>query len=840
MSSQPSPNPGNLPADPLVRPVDRVTFRNQLRRQWGEAATEAVPDAEAATAARVTGPAVPRRKGRSARGAAAQPAVSVPRDPGGEKTSAGEHPDFELLGEIGRDEVSSLHEGFERSLQRYVTVRKLLPELRGETALEEVFWSQARGGSGLQHEHIQAIYSIDVARRWVVLEPFDHSLAARLGKKGVVPPQELQLFVEQALRGLAYLHARGQIHGGIHPGTLLINKENQLKLTRTPGLDPKAELRLPPGGGRYLAPELLAPQMFGKVGPACDLYALGLTALELLTGARFLRLFKGVQGRADAADSWARWHCSPSERLPSVATLARGISDELARVLDRMLEKQVADRYPSAQEALNDLLASRALAVLARPAPGVEPAANLPAVRTAHPGQVELSVPPTLLPGVVPHSRIVLPGAPAPGEHSHFAWRQLLRSPKSLLQVAVGGVALMFLATLVLSDTPPSEPVVALSEPAVSPQPVPEPAPEDDMPADRFPEDPDLMAMEEPIPEPVSEPPPVPSLPPVPTEIPIVLNSVPEGAHVEIDGLRQEARTPASLSLLPGTYEVTLRLAHHQTVRTTIEVTDSRLKPFEFPLVAHAPPTVEVPQIAPLAGGPRGEAATLLRSWLVDRWLEFRTFSSLEQETVWKQHSRIALTDARLPHALALLVLFEKSGPSIIENKPRLRRAVQLLEQADSAPSSPPYILHLRRLAWCQLHLGRHDEALQACRRMLTRSKAAKDDHLHREAVRFAAAVLVLAEQEKRLERSAKSWLLNEMEPSLHLLFARDYEDFQQQYREGDRITRMLPEPLALERDLLLLTAAGEPTRPGSVATSRPVDASRRTGSAGQPENFSR
>jgi serine/threonine protein kinase len=844
MSTKPLSVSGNLPVpDPLVRPAERAAFRHQLRRQWSEAA-----DAPAQVAEQSATPEVPpdrpgRRKTRSGR-SSTEKVVAGSR--GSSRTqdveTTGEHPDFELLGEIGRDDVSSLHEGFERSLQRYVTVRKLLPELRGETAIEEVFWNQARGGAGLQHEHIQGIYSMDVPRRWVVLEPFDHTLAARLGKTGAVPPQEVQQFVEQALRGLAYLHGRGQIHGGIHPGTLLINKENQLKLTRTPGLDAKAELRLPPGGARYLAPELLAPQMFGKVGPACDLYALGLTALELLTGPRFVRLFKGIQGKTETGDSWARWHCSPTERLPSVATLARGIPDELARVLDRMLEKRVADRYPSAQEALADLGAGKGPTALIRAGESPEMTSNLPVVRSGSATHVQLSVPPSLLPGMAPHSRIKLPEFPHGGESPPPPWKQLLRSPKSLMQVALGGVALLFLATLVLSDSPPSEPPVVAPEGTGAGLAVREdPDIRDVMPEDRFPSrEPPLMAMamyDEPTPAPVPEPPAAPPEPPEPTEVPVVLNSIPDGAQIEVDGLKQEDRTPATLQLLPGSYQVTLRLAHHQTVRETIEVTDERSKPFEFALAAHAPPAVDVPRIAAPAGGPRGEAATLLRSWLVDRWIEFRTFSTSEQEVVWKQHSRIALTDPRLPHALALLVLFDKQGSGLIDNSPRLRRAIQLLEQADTLSPSPHYILHLRRLAWCQLQLGRHDEALQACRRMLTRSKQSGDEALHREAVRFSAAVLVFAEQAKGLERSAKSWLLNEVQPNLHKTFAHDVEDFQQQYREGDRVSRILPEPLALERDLLLQTAASPAAPSGAAAASRPQETAGQAGSRRQPGN---
>lgn len=818
MSHAPLPTSGPSPSDdPLIRPAERGDYRGKLRRQWSE--VEVPASAVPAVETEVAAPPVERRRTREARPGKTSVASKASRtrstpanDSLPELAPAGEHPDIELLREIERDEVSSLHEGYERHLRRYVTVRKLLPELRGETALEELFWSQARGGAGLQHEHLQAIYSIDTARRWVILEPFDHSLAERL-KKGPLPPAEVQSVVEQALRGLAYLHSRGQIHGGLHPATLLMNKDNQLKLTRTPGLDPKSELRLPPGGGRYLAPELLAPQMFGQVGPACDLYALGLTALELLTGPRFVRLFKGIQGRGETSDSWARWHCSPSERLPAVSTLGRGIPDELARVLDKLLEKNVADRYPSAQEALQDLLASRALSVLKPLEPAGESVAGVPASRTSGSTSVALSVPPSLLPGQVPYSRHVLSGdSPGDTPNSLGGWQQVLRSPKQLVHLAVGGVVLLFLATMVLSGGSPAEtdepaPLAKASPAAVAEIPLDDEI--DPAPESRFAMNLPVEPPEKPVEPPPVEPPPAPVPPPPPGPVALVLNSIPAGAEIEIDGLRQEQRTPLNLSLLPGKYQVVLRRAHHRTVRQTIEITPQTQKPFEFELAAHAPPALDVPRIAAPRGGPQGEAAQLARAWMIDRWLEFKTFSPLEQEEVWKRHGALAQTDPRLPHALALLVLFEKSDQASGDRTGRLRRAVQLLERADQLSPPPQYVLHLRRLAWCQLHLRRPDEALQACRRMLTQSRLSNDKALHREAVRFTAAVLVLAEQSPGLGRITTSWQLNEIEPELHSTFRDDVEDFLQQRLEGDKLAQILPEPIGHERDLLLRTLDG-------------------------------
>ncbi|MBS0265859.1 MAG: hypothetical protein JSS02_28265 [Planctomycetes bacterium] len=796
--------------DPLLQPAERRTYRKKLRRQWSRMAgsqapasmpptVPAPPDSEPAPPTRSSRQkssgqkSAERRSSEHKSSASGRPAPSqLPLPP------ESEHPDIELLREIERDEISSLHEGYERRLQRYVVVRKLLPELRGERALEDLFWRQARGEASLQHEQIQAVYSVDTDRCWVVLEPFDHSLAERL-KKGPLPAEELRSFLEQALRGLNHLHSRGRIHGNIHPGSLLITKEGQLKLTRTPGLDPSAELRLPPGGGRYLAPELLAPQLFGSVGPSCDLYALGLTALELLTGPRFLRLFKGIQGKSDPADAWARWHGSPTERLPSVATLVRSIPDELSRVIDRLLEKKVSDRYPSAYEAREDLL-SGSTQLPARRNLTDSGLIRDPSGIGRPPTSVELSVPPSLAPGY-PDSRALAAQGDWMG-NSLASWDQFKRSPMRLTVIVGGGFFVLLLGVLMISGTEPAPQIAADKTAPFNLPPSEQPSPTTPKPIFK----PDVPAPPAPVTPPAAPPPPkpVPPLPKAPTPVPVTIVSTPERAEIVLDGVIRRERTPATLSLLPGTYSLEIRLPHHGIARDTLNILDEGSKPFIVKLKPHQAPQTKVPHLPPLPPRLQQQIAPLTRDWLVTRWTDFTNFNLLEQQGLEKSHGALLRADVRLPHALALLVLRERPGASTQNALSNLKRAVRLLELADATNPSPEYVLHLRRLAWCHLKLERPDDALQACRRMLTRSRLSSDPGLHRECVRFTAAVLALSRAKPGMSRAAATWQLNEIDPQYHKEFDEDQEEFVLQIKSGDRLPELLPEPLGLERDLVL------------------------------------
>src|SRR5690606_25446655 len=103
-----------------------------------------------------------------------------------------------------------------------------------------------------------------------------------------------------------------------------------------------------PGTKHYMAPE----QVLGaKPDPRCDVYALGVTMVEVLSG--FLPL--NELSPADAA----RRKCDPNLPSLSIAGSVPGLPQELERVIDATLEREPERRTPSAAmlaEQLDDVL----------------------------------------------------------------------------------------------------------------------------------------------------------------------------------------------------------------------------------------------------------------------------------------------------------------------------------------------------------------------------------------------------------------------------------------------------------------------------------------------------
>jgi uncharacterized coiled-coil DUF342 family protein len=249
----------------------------------------------------------------------------------------------------------------------------------------------------LNHEGLAPVHGADSGRGWIVL---DHYAAGSLAdRSGTFTPDHVRELLQQLLRTLAYLHAQGLVHGAVRPENLFLAQQGQVLLADGLGLRLDSEGRARDAGPcferlddqetKYLAPECLDGKA-DRVGHAADLYALGLTILELLLGrASFVQLFPGVQV---AAQTWAEWHRS-ADGLPPLLDLLPEAPADLARVIDRLLLKDPGAR-PAAAEALAvlcppppepprpkpQLWGRNAPKPLAAPAPDVRPAPSPPAL----------------------------------------------------------------------------------------------------------------------------------------------------------------------------------------------------------------------------------------------------------------------------------------------------------------------------------------------------------------------------------------------------------------------------------------------------------------------------
>ena len=263
---------------------------------------------------------------------------------------------YKILEKIGSGSFATVYRAKDNELGREVAIKQLHSEFLADEGRLDRFWQEAQLLASLQHPNIVTIFDIVRERGWLVTELMQSSLATRLAGRQV-DLRALRASLAHCLRALKYLHAQGVIHGDIKPANLMIDVRRRVKLGDF-GLARRvanAEGSLLKGTTKYMAPETVSDD-FGEVGPQSDLYSLGFTAYDLMCGENFDDLFPGLNAKGRNQQlAWMMWHAAPDRQLPEIGRVLEGVPPDVAKVVQKLTQKDPALRYKSADEALSDL-----------------------------------------------------------------------------------------------------------------------------------------------------------------------------------------------------------------------------------------------------------------------------------------------------------------------------------------------------------------------------------------------------------------------------------------------------------------------------------------------------
>ena len=263
---------------------------------------------------------------------------------------------YKILEKIGSGSFATVYRAKDEELGREVAIKQLHSEYLADPGRLDRFWQEAQLLASLQHPNIVTIFDIVRERGWLVMELMQSNLATRLAGRQV-DLRALRASLAHVLRALKYLHSHGIIHGDIKPSNLMIDVRRRIKLGDF-GLARRvnnAEGSLLKGTTKYMAPETVSDD-FGDVGPQSDLYSLGFTAYDLMCGPNFDDLFPGLNAKGrNQQIAWMMWHAAPDRHLPEIDRVLEGVPPDVAKVVQKLTQKDPALRYKSADEALSDL-----------------------------------------------------------------------------------------------------------------------------------------------------------------------------------------------------------------------------------------------------------------------------------------------------------------------------------------------------------------------------------------------------------------------------------------------------------------------------------------------------
>ena len=249
---------------------------------------------------------------------------------------------YELEELVGSGGMSSVYRARDRLLERHVALKVLHHHFTFDEEYVERFRREARAVAQLAHPNIVTVIDRGEAdgRQFIVFEYIDgRSLKELLERDGPLPARRALALAIGVARGLAYAHEHGIVHRDVKPQNVLLNGDGRAKVTdfgiaRSLDVDGVTRSGTVLGTSNYIAPEQASGR---QVEPGTDVYSLGVVLFELLTGQ--------VPFPGESFVAVAMRHVS--EPPPSVLESRPDCPPRVARAIERALEKDPADRFPT-------------------------------------------------------------------------------------------------------------------------------------------------------------------------------------------------------------------------------------------------------------------------------------------------------------------------------------------------------------------------------------------------------------------------------------------------------------------------------------------------------------
>ncbi len=280
---------------------------------------------------------------------------------------------YEILGPLGRGGFATVYRARDATLDREVALKLLHPHHTLEPDFAQRFLQEARTVASLSHPHIITLYEVgDLdGQLFLAMELVDGgTLQGKLQGQGPLDLEACVALLGGIADALDYAHSRGLVHRDVKPANILLKTSHRGHLHPilsdfglVKALAQSSELTRSGalvGTLEYMAPEQIDADLGAQIGPATDIYALGIVAYHMLSGQV---PFSG----STANVMHGHLHKTP----PALTDLRADVPPAAAAAIQRALAKAPGDRFPSATSFIQALAAAPALPK--RVPPPVEP-----------------------------------------------------------------------------------------------------------------------------------------------------------------------------------------------------------------------------------------------------------------------------------------------------------------------------------------------------------------------------------------------------------------------------------------------------------------------------------
>lgn len=256
---------------------------------------------------------------------------------------------YEIIEQIGTGGMSDVYKAKCHKLNRFVAIKVMKSEFSEDKTFVSKFRAEAQSVAGFTHPNIVNVYDVgdENGIYYIVMELVEGiTLKKYIEKRGRIPFKEAVSIAIQVANGLDAAHKHNIVHRDIKPQNIIISKEGKVKVTdfgiakvaSSSTINSSSTM----GSVHYISPE----QARGGYSDArSDLYSLGITIFEMLTGT--------VPFDGDSTVAVAVQHIQ--DEIPAPSTVTDDIPLSIDRIVLKLTQKKPDRRYQTATELITDL-----------------------------------------------------------------------------------------------------------------------------------------------------------------------------------------------------------------------------------------------------------------------------------------------------------------------------------------------------------------------------------------------------------------------------------------------------------------------------------------------------
>jgi len=267
---------------------------------------------------------------------------------------------YRIIKKLGAGGMGEVYLALDTKLDRKVAIKVIRADSIAEEHLKKRLLREAQAAAKLDHPNICAVYEVNEAGSltFIVMQYIEGETLAESMSREPLSLSTALAIVEQAAEGLAEAHAHGIVHRDIKPHNIMLTQRGQLKILdfglakQMLSSDPvdneasTAQLLSTPGHVLGTMPYMSPEQVQGEpLAPSSDIFSLGIVLYEMLAGKHPFK---------DKSAAVTMSRILFGEPMPTEQFQTQ-VSPELQTLLSKMLRKDKATRYQSAEDFLTDL-----------------------------------------------------------------------------------------------------------------------------------------------------------------------------------------------------------------------------------------------------------------------------------------------------------------------------------------------------------------------------------------------------------------------------------------------------------------------------------------------------